>query len=282
MLNSTHDALGAQSTSSGFDKLAQSLAEMNNEFKTGKLTADQYFQGINNDLKNVNFAQMFSQNSKAAQTFFAGLVLDATQALGQINASFNAGDIDVVEYTKSLTQITSTFEYIAGVVKDFGSQMGMTADEISSVTNNMGGMADASAQLAKMQQLNIDLEGAMADQAAGTLDKTSQSYTDAMTKIANAAASSGQTFHDMQGNILTSASSIYSYITGSAANYNDFANQAAQKTGGLVQTILQDVGNMMITLGNAISQMDITMTASVQCDSYADTLLEIQLNSIWC
>jgi O6-methylguanine-DNA--protein-cysteine methyltransferase len=208
---------------------------------------------------------MFSQkNKQAAQTFFAGLSLDATQALGQINAAFNAGDMDVASYTKALTQISSTFEYIAGVVKNFGTQMGMTADEISSVTSNMGGLAQASSQLAQMQQLNIDLEGAMADQAEGTLDTTSKSYTQAMTQIASAAASSGQTFHDQAGNVLSSAQSIYSYITGSAANFNDFANQSANKTGTLVQTILQDIGHLLVDLGTAISSMHITMTADVQ------------------
>lgn len=270
MIASTMNQMTAQQAlSGGFQKLSAGLDQINNEFKSGQISASSYFQSLNSQLKSVDFSKMFAQNKDAAQVFFAGLSLNAMQALGQINAAFKAGDIDVNEYTKALEEITKTFQFLGGVVRDFGSSMGMTSSQISQITSSLSGMANAAGQLAGMQQLNVDLEGALADQAKGTLDKTSQSYTDAMMQIANAAAASGQTFTDMQGNALVGAQNIYNYITANAANFNAFANQAANKTGNLTQTILQDIGSMLETLGSSISNFkaQITMTPNIQWGS---------------
>lgn len=263
MIASTMNQMTAQQAlSGGFQKLSSNLDEYNKMFKSGQITADQYFAAINKDLKNTDFSKMFAQNSAAAKTFFAGMALNATQALSQINASFQAGDISISQYTSALTQITKTFTYLGSIVKDFGSALGLSSSEISSITSSMGDMANQAQKLSALQQLNIDLEGAMADQAKGTLDKTSQSYTDAMMKIATAAASSGQTFTDMQGKALVGAQNIYGYITSSAANFNDFANQAAGKTGNIINTIIHDVGQMVSALGEAISNFRGSITIS--------------------
>lgn len=261
------DQLGA------FSGLGSSLKQLNKEFQDGQITAQEYFSKVNEGLQSTDFSKMFQGNKDASEIFFSGLTLNATQALGQINAAFQNGDMLLTDYTSSLMELSKTFEYIGGIITNFGDMLGLSADQAaqlnSVVSSSLDGITSSVDQLNQMQETNIAVQQAMAAQAQGTLDTTSQAYSDMMMNIANAAASSGQSFVDMQGNALTSAQSIYQYLMGGTANFNAFANQTANKTGSTIQNLMQSIGKMIQAVGQQISNFkaEITMSPSVQWDT---------------
>jgi hypothetical protein len=103
-----------------------------------------------------------------------------------------------------------------------------------------------------LQELNGEVQAAMAAQAANTLQFGTDAYNKVMMDMATTAANSGMMFEDANGNMLTSAEGIYNFLTANAGNFGMFADQTAAKTGELVSNLFTGIGNLMKSVGDAI------------------------------
>jgi TP901 family phage tail tape measure protein len=240
----------------GFGNLASALLEVDDQFKNGMLTSAEYFDAINAHLEDLDFAEVFGENQLAADTFFAGLAQNAITSTSNINAAFESGDMLVTDYVDNLAGITESYETMGDGLLDYYDTLGLSeevaAEMKDDVTGAMEDIQTSTESLIGLQELNGQVQAAMAAQAADTLQFGTDAYNKVMMDMATTAANSGMMFEDANGNMLTSAESIYSYLTANAGNFGSFADQTAAKTGELVSSLFTGIGNLMQSVGNAI------------------------------
>ena len=258
MLSKTYEAMSKQGSGSSpanmeqFTQLGKSLTEINTLFENGTTTTAQYFGQLQSEIDNLDFKATFGENQDAAQTFFGGLSMNAAQALSQITSDFNTGKIGINEYTSQLQQMGGIFESLGSMVTNFGSSMGMTAEEISAVSSSLGGMTEGLGQLAELQAMNE----AISSQWSNRLNLSAQEYGAWADSVANAAASTNQTFTDLQGNILQGSQAIGGWLRADTGNMALFADQSAKKTGSAISNVVSGAGEVLVALGNAIQNFD--------------------------
>lgn len=255
MMVNTVNAMGENITPE-FEKLGMVLNENSQLFEEGKIKSSEYVKTLQENLQGADFGAMFGQNKDAAQTFFSGLTLNAAQAISQISSEFDAGEITLSEYTQSLEGLGNVFETIGQISLNYIDTLGITgqaANEMrDAVTNALGSIGEGTEELANLQQLNTELEQEYFRINEEGLEWASQANQEYLMSIAEAASASGQSFTDMAGNALSGTQQIFGYISQSQANFSNFATQAAQKSGGAMQKVVQGVGKLLQTLGNQI------------------------------
>jgi TP901 family phage tail tape measure protein len=240
----------------GFGNLASALLEVDDQFKNGMLTSAEYFETINSYLNDLDFAEVFGENQLAADTFFAGLAQNAMTSTSNINAAFESGDMLVTDYVDNLAGITESYETMGEGLLDYYDTLGLSDEVAAEMKDNVtGAMEDIQTStegLIDLQELNGQVQAAMAAQAANTLQFGTDAYNKVMLDMATTAANSGMMFEDANGNMLTSAEGIYNYLTANAGNFGSFADQTAAKTGELVSNLFTGIGNLMKSVGDAI------------------------------
>jgi hypothetical protein len=241
----------------GFGNLASALLEVDDQFKNGMLTSAEYFDAINAHLNDLDFEEVFGENQLAAQTFFAGLSMDAMNATSNINAAFESGDMLVTDYVDNLAGISESYETMGDGLLDYYDTLGLS-DEVAAemkdnVTGAMEDIQDSTKGLINLQELNGQVQATMAAQAAGTLQFGSDAYNKVMMDLANAADATGQTFTDANGEVLVGSTAIYNYLRDNAGNFGAFADQTAAKTGEMVSNLFKGIGTLMKQVGEAIN-----------------------------
>ena len=105
----------------------------------------------------------------------------------------------------------------------------------------------------------------------GTMNLTAQTANQVFWNIANEAALSGNSFVDLQGKALTSAESIFKFLSSGDQAFNSFVQQAAQITGRSVTEIMNMVNAMVVQSANNSIQAINTVAAATSGMSYSQS-----------
>lgn len=239
-----------------FAETGSAIHNLNVEFEQGTLSSTQYFEQLEEQMLSMDFSSMFGEDQAGGQAFMAGSISNALESLTYLSDQFDAEKISITEYTESLAELSDIFTLLGEMSLDFGEMLGMTDEQISGmsevVTQALGDIGSATEDLRAMQELNIIVQDAFVQTQQQSLQFGTQAFNDYMMQISQAAEKSGQVYTDMAGNAMTSADQIYKYLTAKDGNFSNFANQSANKTGKLVQKIVQSVGSMMKKLAEGI------------------------------
>lgn len=104
---------------------------------------------------------------------------------------------------------------------------------------------DATAQEVAVIQLYYNRLKEVAYLTVNGMKVTAGAFKELAWNIANDAAMSGNSFVDLQNKALTSAESIYNYLTSGDAAFNNFIQQAANATGKSVQELTNVINGML-------------------------------------
>lgn len=244
---STSDSLSGESKEA-FDAFANSIGNINSQFEKGQIDASQYFTLLNEQMNQVDFSTMFSGNQQASQSFFSGMVVNASESLSQISSMFDSGKINIAEYTSQLSQVGMLFETIGGIVTSSGDAMGMTSEQIDSISNSTSNLTNSIADMNAMQEVN----NLLVQMTSENLQFGSQQYSQYAQMVAEAMASSNQVWVDAAGNALQGTNQIYQYAMAADGNLVQLANQAAGKTNNVVKTVVSNVAKMLRNLASTI------------------------------
>lgn len=115
---------------------------------------------------------------------------------------------------------------------------------------------DASAKEVEIIQLYYDQLLAQSQNTFGQFNQTAWAYDELLWRIANDAQAAGYSFVDMEGTALTSAQSIYAYLSSGDVAFNNFIQQAANATGRTVAETMNIVNGMITqTYNNTLAMI---------------------------
>jgi hypothetical protein len=288
MLDATSKQLSSTGSSEAFDEIGKHIFDLNQMVENGTLTSSQYFEQLESQIKDMNLQEVFGKNEGAAQTFFSGLTLNAAQSLSQISSMFDAGQISLTDYMDQMAQLSDVFGVIGDMTLSYADTLGISDEEQAklsgTVKDSTGEIKSAGEELRESQKLNMLVQDAWRQSTSDTLQFNTEAYNDYMRKIANAAAESGQSFVDMQGNALTSADQIYQYLTASSGNFSLFANQTANNAGKTIQKMVHGAADLLRGLAESIKSfkggIELTPVATGEVVNFGSTIGAEILNKI--
>jgi TP901 family phage tail tape measure protein len=241
---------------SAVTKLLTDVYDVSQQFENGKISASSYFSLLQEQVSKVDMKETFGDNQEAAQLFFTGLVTNATQSLSQITSMFNAGEMTLTEYTSSLTELSGVFTMLGEMQLNYADTLGLSAEAAeqmkSAITGALGEIATGTTELANLQEMTSALEQTYFEINQQGLEWGTEAYTEYMRTIANAAMATGQTFTDMNGNIIRSGEEMFQYLNANSNNINLIARQAANKTGTAMRNILKGAAGLLKNFAESI------------------------------
>jgi len=240
-------------TSEAFDIFIGGLRDTNRLFQEGLLDSGAYFDQLEQSLKDINISEMFGDDKDAAQTFFAGLTTNAAESLSFINTKFENGEISITKYTEQLAQLGDVFGQIARLAEGFLGPDNAVTQALSSMTTGVD-------ELRQAQELNIIVQNTLRQVTQENLEFGTEGYKKQMELVAAAAEQSGLIFKDVNGRVLEGRDQILQYLTEADGNMVKLADQSANQTGEVIETVVQAIGNMLVGLGEAIDKFDATIS----------------------
>lgn len=254
----------ASDLAGSFKEISDNLQRLNQDFRDGSISSDEYFSQINEQLKNIDFEKSFAGNKQAAQSFFYGMVENSYFALGKITEDFEKQKISVTDYTDQLSKLGDLLLTISDYTSKYGSSLGLTSGEIANVVSNTDTLSSSVGELIKMQELNVVIQDAFTQSLTGSLEFGTKAFEDYADKIGYVAEQSGVVFKDINGNALSSADEISNYLKAVPGNLQNITDQMANQTGSVVNRMVRSAGTMLLELYRAMQgfKLDLNIRAS--------------------
>lgn len=244
-----------------FEGFAKSIVEVNNEFKNGTITANQYFTILKQQISSANLVQMFGNDKKAADSFFTGLVSNAANALAQLTTDFRAGNINVANYLDGLKQLDQMFVMIGNMASTFGSTLGLTGQQIDAIKSSTDSLSGSIGQLASL----TDAASTVMEGMSGKLVFGSKEFDTWAQSVANALVSVGGQWTTASGEVLKSSQDIYNYATAANGNMEVLVNELSARINDTIKNVTGNIANLLNNLAKGIADFhgDIYVTPKI-------------------
>lgn len=205
------------------------------------------------------------EGSKIAEEVYAGFsetmasLLDSSDAISGLIDKSMKGELEFAdiksippEYLDALTVEEGKLRLNIDLIKE--KQL-VEAEMSLQAIKEAEARGEATAQEVAVIELYYTQLMQQSQQTFGAFSQTAWQYDQLLWTIANDAIAAGYTFKDMEGNALTSAQSIYDYMSKSDANFNNFIAQAANATGRSVADTMNAVNGMVVQTYNSTVDM---------------------------
>jgi len=237
-----------------FAKIGKQLTELNYLNEQGVISSNEYFEQLKVELESIDMTKTFGDNKEAAETFFSGLVYNASESLQQINTMFDSGEIGIVDYMGELTKLTDVFGVINNMMAGYGDE---SAEDSAERIKNTENLTAANEKLKNMQELASSVDIARGKILDETIQVGTKDYEEQTRIVADAAAQSGEVFTDVQGNILKTSDDIYNYMSQSTGNFEIVAQQTAISVQNVIRDVMANIGNMLHSLAETVRNFDL-------------------------
>lgn len=234
-----------------FENLFTQLSNVNRQFQQGTIDTATYFEQLESSLEEIDMNQMFGEDEASSQLFFAGIAQNAGEALSAITEDFALGEISVTAYTEQLYELGDVFEQIYNLAETFDLQ--------DLMTESLGNITAGVDELRQSQEANIVVQETMRQVVVDGLQFESEAYAKQINLASQAMNQSGILYRNHQGQILKGSEQLRNFMMADAGNFQHLADQTANATGESIKKVVIAAGNMLQTLGNAISSFDATI-----------------------
>ena len=146
----------------GFEKFQGQVIKLTNNFNTGKITQEQYFKSLVDNLDNATTA--FGENKKAAAEYFSSIVTQGKNALNSLISSYENGNISTNQFMDKMEEMSDYFVqlqekmelYSAGSSNDWGlQQAGDKLKELKEQLNDLQSIFPKISREAKKSSLEV-------------------------------------------------------------------------------------------------------------------------------
>lgn len=278
--------------------MAQDLIDLNNSFAEGKITADEYFDGLQQKIQSIDFSAASLQSDEAMQGMFAGFAQSTTQGIEYITKQFTSGSISVQQYTKSLTEanqnlldLYTTSNGLTQVDGQWVNAAGEVDAYAASLQNAQGALAGFDPFISTISE-NIDYLTAHMDSfgmsAFTAADMASSSFqtlaSDFETDMESMYSSNQQAFNAIVNDVASATGLMVSDITNGNGQIvdgifnnnvalNAGINSANNQLGQSISKVTQAAGNLITALGKTIANFDYKISViPTQQGNILDTL----------
>lgn len=277
--------------------LSNNVKEINNEFINGKISAKDYFNNLQNQIKDIgelsttakgqitefNGAAVFGQDTKATskakeeiegmQALFAGFTQSTVQGIEYIQAQFESGQITFVEYSNSIQEASDNIIDLYSKSNDLSlNAEGQWVNAKGEVDDYANTLQDAKDELSSFSDVlntlgnNFDYISKHADafgNAAFTAaDEGTKAYQDLASNMTNSLNSMKDTNQTAFNNIVNDMSASTGLMTNEIVDSNGYINQGLlSNSNNLNAAITSSTGQVGSTVGSVTKAMGNVITA---------------------
>lgn len=254
-----------------FQNVADNLIALENQFKKGSISSTEYISSLTQTIENMDFTEVFGENTEAAQQFFATLANKSANILQDTITQFKAGKMSVKDYGNNLKDFAKQQKELADNAIQEAKAMGMSEKEVKKLSKayeESGEKIDkAVKQWEELEGINTYLDENI-ETLRTTTDVSSSSYQSfasglygEFTKLSD----------DMQSKIIAdmqkmdglgkiTAENLQSEMAKSTAASAGLADAISARTNGVFKSLANNGGKVLTALGNAIKSFKYTIT----------------------
>lgn len=269
----------------GPKKIINDMQKINDKFREGEMTTEEYFNALQDQIKNINLKDA-GDDLEAYQAIIAGVSETTAESIEQLINGLETGTINFTDYSDGIKEAaentldlytkTNELEFKDGVWKDAAGNVNEYANSLQYAIGEMEGMGD----LLKTLGDNYDYIAEHANEAGQAMFDVQDVGTKAYTNLANSVANSlnqmknsnAQAYQTIVNDIYnamgTTANEVTNadkYITealnGNAQALNTALNASANQVALSTSKVTTSMGNVLSALGEAISNFSYSIKA---------------------
>ena len=272
----------------GPKKLIEDIQGINEKFREGKITTEEYFNNLQEQIDNINLSDKLPKEElEAYQAIFAATTETMAEGLDQLISGLETGAINFADYSSGVKEAAENtldlyvkqndLQKINGVWQDASKNVDEYANSLQGALNGMNEMSALMPTIAE----NYDYIAQHANEAGEAAFKQSDTTTKAYQALANNVANSLSQMESKNNQAYSAITKAVYTATNASANevargnayinevllsdanalnaaLNESANQLATNT----NKVTTSMGNVMSALGDAISGFNYKITAT--------------------
>ena len=259
--------------------LTNELTNLNNQFAKGKITTQEYFEGIKTKINTIDFSEKTGEELEGLQAIFAETTRFIAQSLEDIQNSFDDGEITFKNYVESLADANENLLELYATQNNLklnneGVWEGANQEAVEYANNLQAIQDQAESFIGVLQTLgesydyiaeNADAYGNAAFEVGDMVDKRYQTLATnfgnslAQMRIDNEAAWTQITQHifDNAGKQANEIADVDAYVAKALKNNNDnlniALNEAARQSQEAASKLATNTGDLISALGDVIA-----------------------------
>ena len=274
----------------GVKNLVSVLGQLNKDFSEGKITTEEYFNGLNEQVRNIDnikdtMLEDGEQISKGMQAIFAETTRYIAEALEGAIIAYDEGTSTFYDYQDALAKSSDSLIELYAAQNDLfldaeGKWTG-ASEEVNNYANSLQNASDTVASFSDMLRGLGDSYDYIAEHAdaAGNAAFTAQevgteAYNNLATNFANSLANMYETnygyWQNITGDVGRAAEAIaneemnvneyvLNALLSSNQNLNDLLNEASRQAQEATNNLGTSTGKLLENLGKAIDKFDYTI-----------------------
>lgn len=259
--------------------LTNELTSLNNQFANGKITTQEYFDGIKAKIDTIDFSEKTGEELEGLQAIFAETTRFIAQSLEDIQNSFDDGEITFKNYVESLADANENLLELYATQNNLklnneGFWEGANQEAVEYANNLQAIQDQAESFIGVLQTLgesydyiaeNADAYGNAAFEVGDIVDQkyqtlaTNFSNSLAQMRIDNEAAWTKITQHvfDNAGKQANEIANVDAYVANALKtnnnNLNIALNEAAKQSQEAASKLATNTGDLISALGDVIA-----------------------------
>lgn len=248
--------------------LGERLAYLKKLFEEGEISYREYFEGLQNEINNVDFSE-FTDEVAAAKQFFTDNVQQSASGLSTLINSFDSGEIGVTEYLDSYLAIADTVSLLTDNLQENAVSWDKNGEAIDSVANasldkTQSAMQDAMGIIESYQDSIYSMEQIMSGAIETGTDEFSAHVNVIAQDLANIVATGGEMANEIANTLGTTTSEIAKNMTDNVSNQSLAAQAIATNTNSAISSMAKSIGELFRNLGNAISNFKVDLDFGIK------------------
>lgn len=275
-----------------FESIANEFINLENQFKTGSITSIEYLDALTSKIENMDFTSVFQNNKEGAQEFFSSLTANVSTILEDTMTQFETGSLTVTEYGDRLADFAQQQKALAKNAVEEAEALGITGDELDNIKTKYeetsSSIDDAIAKWEELRGINLFL-----DENASFLQEGITINTDGYQNFANDLYNQFSSLSsDLQNEVLQNMQTVQGYANVTSENLlatmqdsvgatRGLAEAIAQGTAGTLSSVVNNGGEVLSALGDAIQAFTYTISFEPKSIGTMDTPVKIGDNEIF-
>lgn len=270
--------------------LTNELTSLNNQFANGKITTQEYFDGIKAKIDTIDFSEKTGEELEGLQAIFAETTRFIAQSLEDIQNSFDDGEITFKNYVESLADANENLLELYATqnnlkINNEGVWEGANQEAVEYANNLQAIQDQAESFIGVLQTLgesydyiaeNADAYGNAAFEVGDIVDRryqtlaTNFSNSLAQMRIDNEAAWTQITQHifDNAGKQANEIADVDAYVANALKtnnnNLNIALNEAAKQSQEAASKLATNTGDLISALGDVIANFKYNIKFNVK------------------
>lgn len=251
------------------EQVYERMESAKEQFEDGKISAEDYFNSLNNELENVDFSE-YTDNLEEAQgmqaALFASTAQEAAQGLSDLMADFEANQIDVSDYLDGFTSIAELVSSLSDTIIENGDAWAesgsMTEESISAMQGAQSAIADGCAMVEQYKDSIYSLQM----MTSGSLQMGSAEFNQHAATVAEDLAyivsSNGEMADQIRNTMGSTSEEIAASLTNNVSNQGIATQAIAANTNKGISSMAQGVATLFQDLGEIIAKFKVELRLS--------------------